>query len=154
MMATNIQLSGTPFSRISLSRVYLRALYKIYPRAFSSYTVVSLPSLPHSSPPRWISMKTHGARGRRSYASLQTPQSLVDRTSRPSAFRLRSLLIRHSFLTTANKFCLSIFLPAIDSHLAIRPGAHGSPNDGGSHDYSTSARAFGSWRTSRVAVPN
>ncbi|KYN38555.1 hypothetical protein ALC56_07038 [Trachymyrmex septentrionalis] len=69
-------------------------------------------------------MKTHGANvgpTRRSKCP-----SRANRSSRPSACRLRPLLIRHSFLTTANKFGLSIFPPSLNRTSQLG-GGHTSP---------------------------
>lgn len=94
---------------------YSCALYKIYPRVVVTQLFRS---------PRWISMKTHGANAGPTRRS-KCP-SHANRSSRPSACRLRPLLIRHSFLTTANKFGLSIFPPSLNRTSQLG-GEHMSP---------------------------
>lgn len=118
-VSANIQLSVALFSRAYIAMHFIQNI-----PARCSYTQ-SLRS------PRWISMKTHGV-NRRLYTRRFKRRSRADRTTQagpvPSACRLRSLLIRHSFLMTANKFSRAIFLAVIDSHLpAIRPEGFSRP---------------------------
>lgn len=115
-MSANIQLSVASFSCcIPFSRAYSCALYKIYPRVVVTQLFRS---------PRWISMKTHGANAGPTRRFKR--RSRANRSSRPSACRLRPLLIRHSFLTTANKFGLSIFPPPLNRASQLG-GGHTSP---------------------------
>lgn len=96
-------------------------------------------------------MKTHGENVGPTRRSKRCSRG--NRNSRPSACRLRPLLIRHSFLTTANKFGLSIFPLNRASQLG---GGHTSPLTAeATDDYSTSSRAhldLGGSRNSQFSI--
>lgn len=119
--------------RISFTHALLH-LYKIH----SSYTYVRHTVVSFS--PMNFNENPQGER--RPPMCRFKRRSRANRSIRPSACCLRSLLIRHSFLTTANKFCLSIFPLTRASQLSQGRGAftRASPNDSGNRDCLTSAR--------------
>lgn len=125
-VSANIQLSValfppspcTPLAHSRFrTRIYSRALYiKYIPRAHCSHTVVSFSPMNFNENPRGTGGSGVGRSGVLRVAS--NAAVVLTARVRPSARRLRPLLIRHSFLTTANKFWSS-FPP---SHLIPRPG--------------------------------
>ncbi|TGZ56023.1 hypothetical protein DBV15_04761 [Temnothorax longispinosus] len=129
-MSANIQLSVALFSCcIPFSRAY-------------SYTVVPFSPMNFNENPRGE---------RRPLRVVPNAAVALNRSSRPSACRLRPLLIRHSFLMTANKFGLSIFPPL--NRASQLGGGHTSPltTEATMTIRLPLARAFGSWRIPQLA---